>query len=55
MCIKYIYIYIWLSAHYVYVPRNLLNDRDSIIYISIHKVEEVEFEYKLFLSYAIFM
>ena len=25
-----------------------LNDRDSIIYMSIHKVEEVEFEYKFF-------
>ena len=24
----------------------LLNDRDSIIYISIHKVEDVKFEYK---------
>ena len=35
--------------------RNFLNDQDSIIYMSIHEVEEVEFEYKLFLSYAKFM
>ena len=35
--------------------RNFLNDQDSIIYMSIHKVEEVEFEYKFFLSYAKFM
>ena len=49
MCVLiYIYIYIWLSAHDVYVPRNLLNDRDSIIYISIHKVEEVELNINCF-------
>ena len=48
----YVYnIYIWLSAHYS-MCINYLNDRDSIIYMSIHKVEEVEFEYKLFLSYT---
>ena len=34
---------------------NYLNDRDSIIYMSIHKVEEVKFEYKFFLSYAKFI
>ena len=34
---------------------NYLNDRDSIAYMSIYKVEEVEFEYKLFLLYAKFI
>ena len=34
---------------------NYLNDRDSIIYMSIHKVEDVKFEYKFFLSYAKFI
>ena len=31
---------------------NYLYDQDSIIYLCIHEVEEVEFEYKFFLPYA---